>query len=85
MALERTDPIAINRIRRAGLVNVRNAALASGLLPQRVARDIAILKAVANSSRTQAAEKLQVSRSCVDYAIKKYEGFALKILEETNG
>ena len=85
MPYERTDPIHINRIRRAGLGRVRERALASGVTPERLERDVAILRVVANGTPAQAAERFGVHRFTVDKVVKKYGAFALEILEEQHG
>ena len=75
------DAVQIGRIRRAGLGRVREAALRDGLKPERVQRDFAVLKAVANGGTAAAADKFRVTRKPVWYALKKYEGYANTILD----
>lgn len=75
------DAIQINRIRRAGLGRVRGAALRDGLTPERVQRDFGILRAVANGGSAAAVHKLGVTRKAVWYALRKYEGYANRILD----
>lgn len=85
MPYERTDPIHINRIRRAGLARVREKALAAGVRPERLERDVAILRAVANGTPAQASAKLGIHRTTVSKTVEKYGAFALEILEEQHG
>lgn len=83
MPIERSDPVIINRIRRAGLGKVRLRAQADGRTPERVARDVGILRDVANGSIPQAAAKAKCSRRHVEDVLTKYGAYALEILEES--
>ena len=83
MSIVGKDGIQIGRIRRAGLGNVKAAALAAGQDPARVARDIGILRAVANGTPATAAERCRVTPKTVWCVLRKYEGFANAILAES--
>ena len=74
------DGVLIWRIRRAGLGKVKAAALAAGRKPGMVDRDLAILRAVANGTPATAAERCRVTRCVVWKTLRKYGGYALKIL-----
>lgn len=78
------EGVQIYRIRCAGLNRVRNTALRDGLKPERVKRDFDILRAVANGGVPSAAEKFRITRKTVWYALKKYEGYAITILDNDN-
>lgn len=78
------DGIQIDRIRRAGLGRVRAAALRDGLDPERVTRDFAILRAVANGGISTAAAKCRISRETVLHALRRYEKYAQQILDNDN-
>ena len=79
MSLVGKEGVQIGRIRRAGLSRVRAEAARKGLTPERISRDMAILRAVANGSIATAAEKCGVTQSAVRYALKLYEGFSKEI------
>ena len=80
MSVVGKDGVQIGRIRRAGLGNVKAAALGAGQDPARVARDIGILRAVANGTPASAAERCRVSHKSVWRVLRRYEGYALEIL-----
>ena len=80
MSIVGKDGVQIGRIRRAGLGKVKAAALAAGQKPEQVARDIGILRAVANGTPATAAERCRVTRCVVWKTLRKYGGFALEIL-----
>lgn len=83
MSVVGKDGVQIGRIRRAGLGNVKAAALAAGQDPARVARDIGILRAVANGTPASAAARYRVTPKTVWRVLQKYEGFANAILAES--
>lgn len=76
------DAIQINRIRMAGLGKVRAAALQDGLTEERVARDVAILRAVANGNPSSAAAKCCVAKKTIWRVLRRYENYANQIMAE---
>jgi hypothetical protein len=80
MSIVGKDGVQIGRIRRAGLGKVKAAALAAGRKPETVDRDLAILRAVANGTPATAAERCRVPHKSVWRVLRRYEGFALEIL-----
>lgn len=77
--------VQIGRIRRAGLGRVRSAALADGRTPEQVARDVEILRAVANGSIASAAKRLRISTKSVTAVLARYEKIANGILDGDAG
>ena len=80
MPIDRSDPLIINRILLAGLGKVKARALEDGVKPEKLARDVQILKAVAVGSINQASHRCRCHRRTVEKILRKYEGYALEII-----
>ena len=83
MAYPGKDGYLIRRIQRAGLGEVRAAALRQGTRPEQWSEDVKVLRAVANSSPASAAQKCGIGRGAVWYRLTKYARIAESILDTT--
>lgn len=77
--------VRIGRIRKAGLRWCIAAAREAGRKPETIARDIQILRAVANGSIATAAQRLVTSTKSVTNVLERYEKIANGILEGNAG